>query len=84
VDTGSGNEGESRDRLAGVYVEIEAGAVASCTSSLEQEPPTWALGTVSSWVDAILEGRLERLRMGGANPKLATALIEGINASLPF
>lgn len=84
VDTGSGNEGESRDRLAGVYVEIEEGAVASCTSRLEEEPPTWALGTVSSWVDAILEGRLGRLRMGGANPKLATALIEGINAFLPF
>lgn len=84
VDTGSGNEGQSRDRLAGVYVEIEAGSVVSCTSRLEQEPPTWALGTVSSWVDAILEGRLERLRMGGADPKLATALIEGINASLLF
>jgi DNA-binding HxlR family transcriptional regulator len=84
VDTGSGNEGESRDRLAGVYVEIEAGAVASCVSRLEQEPPTWALGTVSSWVEAILERRLGRLRMGGADPKLATALIEGINASLPL
>jgi hypothetical protein len=84
VDTGSGNDGESRDRLAGVYVEIEDGAVASCVSRLEQEPPTWALGTVSSWVDAILEGRLERLRMGGADPKLATVVIEGIHASLLF
>lgn len=84
VDTGSVNEGESRDRLAGVYIEIEEGSVASCVSMLEQEPRTWALGTVSSWVDAILEGRLERLRMGGADPKLVTALIEGIHASLLF
>ncbi|HEY6550885.1 MAG TPA: winged helix-turn-helix transcriptional regulator [Solirubrobacterales bacterium] len=84
VDTGSGDDGNSRDRLAGVYVEIESGAVVSCVSRLEQEPRTWALGTVSSWVDAILEGRLERLRMGGKDPKLATALIEGIHASLFF
>jgi DNA-binding HxlR family transcriptional regulator len=84
VDTGLGNEGESGDRLAGVHVEIKEGAVASCSSRLEQEPRTWALGTVSSWVEAILEGRLERLRMGGADPKLATTLIEGIHASLLF
>lgn len=84
VDTGSGDDGESRERLAGVYVEIESGAVASCVSRLEQEPRTWALGTVSSWVDAILEGRLERLRMGGSDPRLATAVIEGLHASLLF
>jgi DNA-binding HxlR family transcriptional regulator len=84
VDTGSGNEGASRDRLAGVHVEVEEGAITSCISMREQEPRTWALGTVGSWVDAILEGRLERLRMGGADPKLATALIEGIHASLLF
>jgi DNA-binding HxlR family transcriptional regulator len=84
VDTGSGDDGESMDRLAGVYVEIEGGAVASCVSRLEQEPRTWALGTVGSWMDAILEGRLERLRMGGNDPKLATAVIERLHASLPF
>jgi DNA-binding HxlR family transcriptional regulator len=84
VDTGSGNEGESRDRLAGVHVEIEEGNVVSCVSRLKQEPSTWALGTVSSWLDAILEGRLDRLRMGGKNPKLATALIEGLYGSLFF
>jgi DNA-binding HxlR family transcriptional regulator len=84
VDTGSGNEGESGDRLAGVHVEIEAGVVASCVSRLEQEPSTWALGTVSSWLDAILDGQLDRLRMGGKDPKLATAVIEGMYASLLF
>jgi DNA-binding HxlR family transcriptional regulator len=82
VDTGSGNNGESRDRLAGVHIEIEEGNVASCVSRLEQEPSTWALGTVSSWLDAILEGRLDRLRMGGKDPRLAAAVIEGIHASL--
>jgi DNA-binding HxlR family transcriptional regulator len=84
VDTGSGNEGEARDRLAGVHVEIEEGAVASCVSRLEQEPRTWALGTVSSWLEAILYGRLDHLRMGGADPQLATAVIAGMHASLLF
>ena len=84
VDTGSGNEGESGERLAGVHVDIRGGDVASCVSRLKQEPSTWALGTVSSWLDAILEGRLDRLRMGGKDPKLATALIEGMYASLLF
>lgn len=84
VDTGSGDDSESKDRLAGVYVEIDNGAVASCVPQLEQEPRTWALGTVSSWVDAILEGRLGRLRMGGEDPKLVTSVIERIHASLLF
>ncbi len=84
VDTGSEHDGEPGDRLAGAHIEVEEGAVVSCASSWEQEPRTWALGTVSSWVEAILEGRLERLRMGGADPRLATALIEGIHASLRF
>lgn len=84
VDTGSANEGEPRQRLAGVHVEIDEGDVVSCVSRLKQEPSTWALGTVSSWLDAILEGRLDRLRMGGKDPKLATALIERMYASLLF
>src|SRR6478609_8826496 len=84
VDTGSWNDGEPENRLAGVHVEIEDGAVVSCVPRLEQEPDTWALGTASSWLDAILDGRLDRLRMGGRNPKLATAVIEGIHGSLFF
>ncbi len=84
VDTGSGNGAESRGRLAGVNVEIAQGTVTSCVSRLEQEPPTWALGSVNAWVEAIRDGRLERLRMGGAEPRLATAVIEGIHASLFF
>jgi DNA-binding HxlR family transcriptional regulator len=84
VDTGSGNGGESGGRLAGVYVEVEDGAVVSCVSRLEQEPRTWALGTVGSWLEAILDGRLDRLRMGGSDPRLATAVIAGMHSSLLF
>jgi DNA-binding HxlR family transcriptional regulator len=82
VSTTAPAEAESRDRLAGVHVEVEAGDVVSCVSSLGQEPHTWALGTVDSWVDAILEGRLDRLRIGGSDPDLAAAVIAKLHASL--
>lgn len=82
VDTGSAREAEPAGRLAGVHVEIEAGAVVSCSSRLEREPRTWALGSVSSWVDAILEGRLERLRIGGEDRSFASEVITRIHHSL--
>ncbi len=82
VDTGGTAGGPSKTRLAGVHVEIDGGDVVSCVSRLEQEPQTWALGTVGSWVEAILEGRLERLRLGGEDPALAKAIIGGLHASL--
>ncbi len=82
VDTGNGQRAELSDRLAGVYVEIEEGEVVSCSSRLEQNPPTWVLGSIESWLDAILEGKLERLRIGGDDRGLAEALIERLHTSL--
>jgi DNA-binding HxlR family transcriptional regulator len=82
VDTGNGERGESGDRLAGVYVEIQEGAVTFCSSRLEQNPPSWVLGSVEFWVDAILEGKIERLRVGGDDQGLAETLIEGLHTAL--
>jgi DNA-binding HxlR family transcriptional regulator len=82
VDTGASATGESVDRLAGVYVKIEEGAVVSCVSRLEQDPRTWVLGTVSAWVDAILEGRLARLRVGGRDAKLAGGVVAAMHSAL--
>jgi DNA-binding HxlR family transcriptional regulator len=82
VDTGTTGNGGSRDRVAGVHVGIEQGDVVSCVSRLEQEPSTWALGTVSSWVEGILEGRPDRLRIGGEDPVLVKALIEQLHRAL--
>ncbi|MGH2973333.1 MAG: winged helix-turn-helix transcriptional regulator [Solirubrobacterales bacterium] len=82
VDTGADKARESIDRLAGVYVLIEDGAVSSCVSRLEQDPRTWALGTVDAWVDAILEGRLDRLRIGGEDAKLARAVVGILHTAL--
>jgi DNA-binding HxlR family transcriptional regulator len=83
VDTGTAKNGsETGDRLAGVYVEIEAGTVISCSSRLEQDPRTWAIGSIQAWTDAALEGNRDRLRLGGENPKVAADLIERIHDSL--
>jgi DNA-binding HxlR family transcriptional regulator len=76
VDTGPAGDGEQRDRVAGVHVGIEGGDVVSCVAHLEQAPSTWALGTVDSWIEAVLEGRADRLRLGGEDPALARDLIE--------
>jgi DNA-binding HxlR family transcriptional regulator len=82
VDTGTAKNSEPNDRLAGVHVEIEEGAITNCNSRLEEDPRTWALGSVESWVEAILEGKLERLRIGGDDAPLANAVISGMHTSL--
>jgi hypothetical protein len=51
-------------------------------SHLEPDPRTWALGTVESWVDAILEGRVDLLRSGGESPALASGVAEGLHTAL--
>jgi DNA-binding HxlR family transcriptional regulator len=83
VDTGQAGSTESIDRLAGVHVEVESGAITACRSRFESDPSTWALGSVSAWVDAVLEGRSSRLRIGGEQGKLAEDLIQRLHASLP-
>jgi DNA-binding HxlR family transcriptional regulator len=82
VDTGSRSSEQPVSRLAGVHVEIEGGAIMTCSSRLEEDPQTWAVGSTSAWVDAILEGKTERLRIGGDSVKLAKELIERLHTSL--
>jgi DNA-binding HxlR family transcriptional regulator len=73
---------EAKRRLAGVRVEVEGGQIASCVSKLELDPRTWALGTIETWLDAIIDARLDRLRIGGADPEFVRALLEGLHPSL--
>lgn len=82
VDTSSVRNEGGASRLAGVHVEMEGGTVTSCRSRWEGEPKTWALGSIEPWLDAILDGRLERLRIGGEDRELAAAMIEQIHRSL--
>lgn len=82
VDTSSVRDAEPEDRLVGVHIEVEHGSVVACRSRLEVEPRTWALGSIESWVDAILVGDQERLRIGGEDPALASEMIEKLHRSL--
>jgi len=82
VDAGASKGVEGQSRITGVHVEVEDGDVVSCVSRLVQDPSTWALGTVGSWVDAILEGQAERLRIGGQDQALAKAVVSGLHGSL--
>lgn len=82
VDTGRKESTGSNDRLAGVHVEVEQGAITTCNSRFEYDPKTWALGSVGAWVDAILDGRCDRLRIGGDRTKLARELLQRLHASL--
>lgn len=82
VDTGAPKDGTPPRRIASLHVDVEGGTVISCVSRLEQEPGTWAVGTVGSWVELILEGSVDRLRLGGESPSLANGLVRGLHASL--
>jgi DNA-binding HxlR family transcriptional regulator len=76
-------EGEDpRRRATGVQVELERGSVVSCVSGVEEEPSTWALGTVDAWVEAIVDGGFGGLRIGGRDQGLARCLLEGLHRSI--
>ncbi|HEX3324405.1 MAG TPA: winged helix-turn-helix transcriptional regulator [Solirubrobacterales bacterium] len=82
VNTGTIDSGEPQRSIAGVHVEVNAGAISSCVSRLERDPRIWALGTVDSWLDAIIDGQLDRLRFGGQDAQLAKAVIVSLHAAL--
>ena len=77
--TGSEQEGLP---LTGVTVEVEHGAVVSCTPAVNQEPGTWAVGSPETWLDAVIDAQIEDLRIGGADPQLALDLVTGLHFAL--
>jgi DNA-binding HxlR family transcriptional regulator len=68
--------------LSGVTVEVERGEVVSCAAKVDQSPSTWALGAAATWMDVVIDGDLEALRLGGARPQLALALVSGLHNAL--
>ena len=79
---GASDTNDGSPPVAGVCVEVERGEVISCAPSTVFTPSTWALGTSTSWLDAVIDGRTEGLRIGGADPQLALDLVGGINFAL--
>lgn len=77
ADTQSGEKPD----LAGVVTEVDAGTVIRCVPELSSAP-TWVLGSPAAWLNAVIDGQLENLRIGGASPQLAADLIHGIHLAL--
>lgn len=74
---------EPMGRRVGVQVTIDRGRVVASVSRLAANPGTWVSGSPLAWLDAFVEGSADRLRLGG-DTRLATGLLEGIEAALPL
>jgi DNA-binding HxlR family transcriptional regulator len=77
VEHGRG-EGQT---LSGVTLSIREGQLSSCTSRLEGQAETWAVGPVSAWLDAIVDAEWSQLELGG-DVSFARDLVEAMNGVL--
>lgn len=68
--------------LAGINIEMEVDGSASSSVGLVAKPTTWVVGTAENWLDAMLDGHFEVLRIGGADPQFAADVICGIRCAL--
>jgi DNA-binding HxlR family transcriptional regulator len=83
VHTGKGDPTrDPRRGLSGVIVEVNRGKIVCCAAQVDERPRTWALGTPETWLDAVIDGKIEALRFGGAKPRLAVALVHGLHLAL--
>lgn len=82
VQTDTPEPDEEDPGLAGVTVELKRGQILSCGPGVSVEPPSWAISTPEAWLDAVIDCRIEDLRVGGANPQLALDLISGVHHGL--
>lgn len=68
-------------RIAGVQVAVDRGRVVSCIASLTESPRNWALASALDWLDAVVQNRVDRLRIGG-DRLLACNLVAALHLSL--
>ncbi len=80
TDLGQGDADEVP--LAGVTIEVGSGEVLSCGPRLAEMPPTWVVGSAGAWLDAVIDGEIVDLRIGGANPQLGLDLVAGLHNAL--
>jgi DNA-binding HxlR family transcriptional regulator len=80
TDPAGGEEGDGH--LAGVTVLVERGRLVDCVPGIAAEPPSWAIGSPDGWLDAVLNGQLENMRLGGADLQLALDLVAGLHMAL--
>jgi DNA-binding HxlR family transcriptional regulator len=71
----AGGDGQKR---VGVEVTLERGAAVSCVTRLDPQPPSWAMGSAQTWLDAVAEDKPDLLDTGGAQPELAIRLVSSL------
>lgn len=81
VHTGP-SEPKKGDQVVGVAVGVERGRVVSCSAEVAPDLPSWALGDPAAWFDAVIEGRLDDLFVGGSDPQLVLELVSGLHLAL--
>lgn len=64
--------------LAGVNLELHLDGSTSWSVGVVAKPSTWAVGTAEDWLTAMLDGRFEFLRIGGADPQFAADVINAM------
>jgi len=77
VDLGEG----ARSGRAGVTVTVREGGVVSCSSALDGDPLAAASGAADGWLEAIVAGDANGLRIDGDNG-LPSALVDGLHRRL--
>jgi DNA-binding HxlR family transcriptional regulator len=82
AQTDSAEPDSGDGRPAGVNVEVARGEVVMAAPEIDADPMTWAVGAPSAWFDFVIDGRVEDLRIGGANPQLALDLAAGLHLAL--
>lgn len=75
-------DGKPQRQVAGVTLELQKGRVASCLPKGARNPSTWALGTTDAWMEAVLEGRPDALRIQGVKPDLPRRIVKSIHKEL--
>lgn len=73
--------GGRKRQLAGVVVHIEGGRIESYTSRLQGTPSAWALGSVTAWLDAVIDAETSRIEPGG-DTHLARTLLDALHGEL--
>jgi DNA-binding HxlR family transcriptional regulator len=67
--------------LTGVTARIEQGHVVSARAGLSGEAKAWAAGSISDWLDTVIEPDVKRVRTGG-DKWLTSALLDSLHKAL--
>ena len=73
--------GPEGKRLAGAFITVADGAVASCVTHLGGDADAWALGPTGAWLAAIIDRDIDGLELGGDH-ELASSLLRHLNRAI--